>query len=317
MSLVGLGIDVGGTKIKGICMDEEGRVLAEANVATGNGSCEEEVLGNLFTVIDTLLNAGGATSIGIGCAGPVDPILQIAAVAPNIAFLRNYPLGRVVEGRYGIPTRIENDVKVAALGELYFGQGMRVQDFVLVTLGTGIGGTIVHEGKLLRGVGNAAGEIGHLTLERFGPQCGCGKQGCYEALASGTAIRRSFLYALGRGRHSKLSILPSEEIDAVKIAEAAREGDRLAIEVFEVSAFYTGLALSYLVGLLNPQRIIIGGGMSAALDLMWEKIQDTLTLHTMDYPLRQVEVVPSGLGNRAGVLGAAMMSIRTIRPENR
>ncbi|MCX5976498.1 MAG: ROK family protein [Coprothermobacterota bacterium] len=312
MSLLGLGIDIGGTRIKGICMDEEGRVLAEADAATGNGSCEEEVLGNLFTVIDSLLAAGEVASIGIGCAGPVDPILQIAAVSPNIAFPRDYPLGRVVERRYGIPTLIENDVKAAALGELYFGQGLRVRDFVLVTLGTGIGGAIVHEGKLLRGAGNAAGEIGHLTLERFGPQCGCGKQGCYEALASGTAIRRSFLYALGRGRHSKLASLPTEEINAVRIAEAAREGDRLALEVFEVSAFYTGLALSCLVGLLNPQRIILGGGMSAALDLMWEKIQDTLTLHTMDYPLRQVEVLPSDLGNRAGVLGAAMMSIRTI-----
>jgi len=317
MSLLGLGIDVGGTKIKGICMNEAGQVLAQANAATGNGSCEEEVLGNLFSVIDSLLCAGEIASIGIGCAGPVDPVLQIAAIAPNIAFMRNYPLGRVVEARYGLPTRIENDVKVAALGELYFGQGMNVQDFALVTLGTGIGGTIVHEGKLLRGVGNAAGEIGHLTLEPFGPPCGCGKLGCYEALASGTAVRRSFLYALGRGRHSKLASLPSEEIDTVRIAEAAREGDRLAREVFEVSAFYTGLALSYLIVLLNPQRIIIGGGMSAALDLMWEKIQETLALHTMDYSLRQVEVVPSGLGNRAGVLGAAMMSIRTIRPDIR
>jgi glucokinase len=109
-----------------------------------------------------------------------------------------------------------------------------------------------------------------------------------------------------------LAGLPTEEVNAVLIAEAAREGDRLVLEVFEVSAFNTGIALSYLVGLLNPQRIIIGGGMSASLDLMWEKIQDTLILNTMDYPLRQVEALTSGLGNRAGVLGAAMMSIRTM-----
>jgi glucokinase-like ROK family protein len=310
MSIVGLGIDLGGTKIKGIRMEENGQILAEVNAPTGNGESEQEVLGNLFAVIEALWRDDRPAAIGIGCAGPVDFARQVVAISPNISFLHEYPLGAIVQERFGLPTLIENDVKVGALGELYFGEGKGVSDFAFVTMGTGMGGAIVHEGKLLRGVGNAAGEIGHLTLEQFGLECGCGKLGCYEALAAGPAIRRHFLYALRKGRRSCLETLTPEEIDTERIAEAARESDELALEVFRTSAFYTGLALSYLVNLLNPAKIILGGGMAQALDLMWDTILGTLTLHALDYPLRQVEVVRSKLGNEAGVLGAAMMGIR-------
>lgn len=305
-----IGIDLGGTKIQGALLAEDGTILARARELTGNPQSENEVLKNLYHVVGKLLPADEPVILGVGSAGPVDFARQEVISTPNLPFLRNYPLQKALQDQFSLPTWIENDVKVGAIAELQLGAGQGLRDFFFITLGTGIGGAIISDGHLVRGSGYAAGEIGHLTLAPFGPHCGCGKRGCYEALASGPAIGRYVRYALERGRDSELSGLPPEQIEPIQIAAAARHGDRLAMEAFSISAYYTGLALSYVTTLLNPGTIIIGGGLAEALDLMQQTIQETLEMNSFAPALTHLRLVPARLGNQAGMIGAAMLAFQ-------
>jgi len=308
----GIGIDLGGTKIIGILMQEDGEILEKVEEVTGNPFQEEEVIKNLFQVIEGLLEKSPASSIGIGCAGPNDFQNQIVVTSPNLPFIRNYPLKRVVEERFAIPTLVDNDVKTAALGELIFGDGKNLQPFFLITLGTGIGGALVSEGKVFRGVCNTAGEIGHTVFDWTSRErCGCGKYGCLEVLASGTAIRRHVLHGLESGQPSILQGVPQEKINAKLIAEKAREGDGLSREAFLKAAYWIGVAFSHLVQILNPRAIIVGGGMSEAWDLMEKRTLEVLASLTMEFPFQHLRVLPSRLGNMGGAMGAAWMGMET------
>jgi glucokinase len=306
----GIGIDLGGTKILGILMEEGGRILRKVDGNTGDPSSEKEVLRNLFSVIESLLEEGPVSSIGIGCAGPDDFENQVVVTSPNLPFIKNYPLKGVVEERFAIPTLVDNDVKTAALGELIFGEGKDLQPFFLITLGTGIGGALVSEGKVFRGVCNTAGEIGHTVFDWASTErCGCGKYGCLEVLASGTAIRRYVLRGLESGEPSVLQGIPPEKINARLVAEKAREGDELSREAYLKAAYWIGVAFSHLVQILNPRAIIIGGGMSEAWDLMEGKCLEVLASLTMEFPLKHLEIRRSPLGNLAGVIGACWMGM--------
>jgi glucokinase len=305
-----IGIDLGGTKIQGALLAEDGTILARARELTGNPQSENEVLTNLYHIVGKLLPADEPVVLGVGSAGPVDFARQVVISSPNLPFLCNYPLQKALQDQFSLPTWIENDVKVGAIAELQLGAGQGLRDFFFITLGTGIGGAIISDGHLVHGSGYAAGEIGHLALAPFGPRCGCGKRGCYEALASGTAIGRYVRYALERGRDSELSGLPPKQIDPIQIAAAARHGDRLAMEAFSISAYYTGLALSYVTTLLNPGTIIIGGGLAEALDLMQQTIQETIGMNSFAPALTHLRLVPARLGNQAGMIGAAMLAFQ-------
>ena len=305
-----IGIDLGGTKIQGALLAEDGTILARARELTGNPQSEDEVLTNLYHIIGKLLPADEPVVLGVGCAGPVDFAEQVVISSPNLPFQRNYPLQKVLQDQFHLSTWIENDVKVGAIGEWQLGAGQGLRDFFFIALGTGIAGAMISGGHLVRGSGYAAGEIGHLTLAPFGPRCGCGKHGCYEALAGGPAIGRYVRYALERGRDSELSSLPPKQIEPIQIAAAARHGDRLAMEAFTMSAYYTGLALSYVTALLNPGTIIIGGGLAEALDLMQLTIQETLEMNAFAPALKDLRLVPARLGNQAGMIGAAMLAFQ-------
>jgi glucokinase len=305
-----IGIDLGGTKIQGALLAEDGTILSQARALTGNPESESEVLQNLYGVVQKLLPANEAVVLGVGCAGPVDFAGQVVISSPNLPFQHNYPLQLALQDQFHLPTWIENDVKVGAIGEWQWGAGRGLRDFFFIALGTGIAGATISDGRLVRGSGYAAGEIGHLTLAPFGPRCGCGKHGCFEALAGGPAIARYVRYALERGRDSELCGLPPEQIEPIRIAAAARHGDRLAMEAFSMSAHYTGLALSYVTALLNPGTIIIGGGLADALDLMQLTIQETLVMNAFAPALKGVTLVSARLGNQAGMIGAAMLALQ-------
>jgi glucokinase len=310
----GIGVDLGGTKILGIIMREDGEILQRAEGQTGDPSSEKEVLKSLFAVIESLLRQGSASSIGIGCAGPDDFEKQIVVTSPNLPFIKNYPLKKLVEERFGIPTLVDNDVKTAALGELIFGEGKSLQPFFFITLGTGIGGALVSEDRIFRGISNMAGEIGHVVLNLESKErCGCGKYGCFEILASGIAVRRYTLRSLESGACSVLQGTPAEKIDARLIAEKAREGDKIARQAYHQAAYWIGVAFSCLVQLLNPRAIIIGGGMSEAWDLMEDRVLEVLYTLTMEYPLKHLEIRRSLLGNMAGVMGAAFLGLMGIK----
>lgn len=311
MGEVYIGIDLGGTKIKGILMNEDGLIVYQYSTSTGNN------LNNLFEVIENLIQASknmpsNLCGIGVGCAGLIDHENGITVESANLPFLKRFPLRDTIYKFAGIPTTVDNDVKMGAIGELFYGEGKGVKDFVFLTLGTGIGGAIIINGKVYRGITNHSGEIGHLNLQTSGPDCGCGKQGCYESLASGPAILNYVLYGIQMKRDTMIIEKVAGEkrkIDPSLIVEMAEKGDRLCLEALTESAKYTGKIISYLINILNPEKIIIGGGMSEVKNILFPIIRETAQLYSLVVPFENCSIVKSGLGTESGVIGAAKMAL--------
>ncbi|MBT9151105.1 MAG: Glucokinase [candidate division WS2 bacterium] len=311
MGEVCLGIDLGGTKIKGILMKADGLIVYQYSTSTGNN------LDNLFEVIEKLIQESknlslNICSIGVGCAGLIDHKNGITIESANLPFLKRFPLRDTVYKFAGIPTTIDNDVKMGAIGEMFYGEGKGIKDFVFLTLGTGIGGAIIINGKVYRGISNHSGEIGHLNLQTSGPDCGCGKQGCYETLASGPAIVNYVLYGIQMKRDTMILEKVAGNISKINpslIAELAEKGDRLCLEALTESARYTGKVLSYLINILNPEKIIIGGGISEVKNILFPIIRETAQLYSLVVPFENCTIIKSGLGTESGVIGAAQMAL--------
>ncbi|NCQ52966.1 MAG: ROK family protein, partial [Caldiserica bacterium] len=252
------------------------------------------------------------SSIGIGSAGFVDYKRGIVLSSPNIKFLNEFPLAEEIKKLINIETFIDNDVKMGAFAELYVGEGRNVNDFVFITFGTGIGGAIVINKKIVRGFDNLAGEIGHLTLVENGYLCGCGKRGHFETLSSGPAIRRYFLEQVSFGRKTKVLESVNGDlslIDVPLISEFAENGDELSIESLNYAMHYIALVVSYVIDLLNPEKIILGGGLLEGLEPVYQNLLDEINEYALDIPLKSVDIVKSSLGENAISIGAGIFGL--------
>ena len=307
-----IGIDVGGTNVKIALVDDKGSILYSNSVPTRAEMGYEYTVNNIKQAIRDLMSETKVTSIeGIGFdfPGQIDYKNGIVRLAPNIPGWVNIPIAKIIEDEFKIPTRIDNDVHCAALGELNFGAGKGCENFICMTVGTGIGSGIVINGKLVRGASNAAGELGHRKLQMHeGPLCGCGDHGCLEAFASGPSIvAMAEEYILG-GKSTKFRELASGgEITPFIVAEAAKQGDPVARRIFARIGEYIGFGLSSVVNLLNPEKIIIGGGVADAGDILLDPIKETIKKRAMVVAGSAVEIVPAKLGNTAGVIGASLL----------
>ena len=247
--------------------------------------------------------------IGFDFPGQVDYKTGVVKLAPNIPGWVNVPIAQMIEEAFHIPTRIDNDVRCAALGEMNFGAGKGCQNFVCITVGTGIGSGLVVNGQLVRGAANAAGEIGHIKLQmKDGPICGCGDTGCLEAFASGPSIVAMAQDYLKSGKSTKFREMAGDgEITPYIVAKAAEAGDPVAKRIFTIIGEYVGMGLVSVINLLNPEKVIIGGGVAEAGDLLLEPIRKTVMERAMVVARESVEIVPAELGNSAGVIGASML----------
>jgi len=207
-----------------------------------------------------------------------------------------------------LPAFLENDANVAALGEQWRGAGQGSANMVMVTIGTGIGGGIVLDGRLYTGANGAAGELGHAVIEPGGPQCSCGRRGCLETLTSATAMVRMAREAMDRGVKTELS--KEENLEARDIIMAARAGDRLALEIVEKAAYYLGIGLGNIINILNPDTIVIGGGVSRAGELLFEPLCRAARENCLESAGSIVRIVPAQLGNDAGFVGAAKLVLQ-------
>ncbi len=307
-----IGIDVGGTNIKIALVDEGGKIIYSNSVPTYAKMGYEYTVNNIKQSIRDLMKETGETKIeGIGFdfPGQVDYKTGIVKLAPNIPGWVNVPIAQMIEEEFHIPTRIDNDVRCAALGELKFGAGQGCENFVCITVGTGIGSGLVINGKLVRGASNAAGEIGHIKLQiEDGPLCGCGDYGCLEANASGPAIVAMAQDYLKGGKSAKFAEMASDgEITPYIVAKAAEAGDPIAKRIFEIMGYRIGMGLTSVVNLLNPEKIIVGGGVAECGDLLLEPIRQTIKKRAMVVAGSAVQIVPAQLGNSAGVIGASML----------
>lgn len=307
-----IGIDVGGTNVKIALVDDKGSILYSNSVPTRAEMGYEYTVNNIKQAIRDLMSetkVTGIEGIGFDFPGQIDYKNGIVRLAPNIPGWVNIPIAKIIEDEFKIPTRIDNDVHCAALGELNFGAGKGCENFICMTVGTGIGSGIVINGKLVRGASNAAGELGHIKLQMHeGPLCGCGDYGCLEAFASGPSIvAMAEEYILG-GKSTKFRELASGgEITPFIVAEAAKQGDPVARRIFARIGEYIGFGLSSVVNLLNPEKIIIGGGVADAGDILLDPIKETIKKRAMVVAGSAVEIVPAKLGNTAGVIGASLL----------
>ncbi len=308
-----IGIDVGGTNVKIALVDNKGKIIYSNSIPTRAEMGYEYTINNMKESITELIketksDPKNIESIGFGFPGQIDYQKGIVRLAPNIPGWVNVPIAEIMEKEFGIPTRVDNDVRCAALGELNYGAGQGCDNLICITVGTGIGSGLVINGKLVRGASNAAGEIGHIKLDmNGGPLCGCGDRGCLEAFASGPSIVALAEEYIKGGKSTKYRELANPDITPYIVSEAAKQGDPVAKRIFTIVGEYIGIGLASVVNLLNPEKIIIGGGVAAAGDLLLTPIKESLIKRAMPIAGSAVEIVPAQLGNSAGVIGASLL----------
>lgn len=312
-----VGVDLGGTKIYTALAGLEGNILAEARVPTRAREGPGAVLGRIAdTVRQVCGEAGGAAplALGIGSPGPLDPETGVVYRSPNLGW-DGVLLKAGLEEMLGLPVLVDNDANLAAFGEYSFGAGRGSRQMAYVTVSTGIGGGLILDGRIYRGSGGGAGEVGHMVLDPDGPPCGCGRRGCLEALASGTAMaaRARELAAAGRGE----AILKEAGggtggITSAEVARAAAAGDPGALEIIIRAGEYLGMGLANLVNLFNPDRLVLGGGALKAGEAFWAAMERELAARALRPALDQVRVVRAGLGDRSGLMGALALAAGAV-----
>lgn len=253
--------------------------------------------------------------VGLGTPGVVDAEKGIMlSEAVNIPNWKGRNLKKELEQVLGLPTLIDNDANAAGFGEYVFGAGKGSKNLVFVTLGTGVGGAVILNGEIVRGASFVAGELGHISIDPNGPKCGCGNYGCVELFASGPAIAQKAREYVLRGVETKISkIVPPEEITAEHVAKAAQEGDLLAQSILAEAGKILGVALSGIVNLLNPDCIVIGGGVAQAGDWILEPVRWEIKRRALPDATKVLRVVPAALGTNAGILGTAALVFRAVQ----
>jgi len=304
-----VGIDLGGTNVRAGVVTTAGGLIASQEcpieARQGPQAGMEKIAGLITLVAD---EAGGRLqAIGIGSTGPVDRDLGAIQNPYTLPTWENVNIVGLLRERFHVPVIIENDADAAALGESWVGAGRGLPRLCMVTFGTGVGTAFIYDGKIYRGVGGAHCEGGHMILDPSGPECYCGAKGCWESLASGTAIG-AYAREQAASRPTLMTDLAGgdlERIDAATVAEAARRGDPLAAGIVDRAADYIALGLVNLIVLFLPDGIVLTGGVMRSFDLMEARIRSVISRHNIMSPVDKVALRLAALGQRAGMIGAA------------
>jgi glucokinase len=312
-----VGMDMGGTKILAGVVDESGKILGTSKRPTKAHAGPDEVIERMAKTVEEAVKQSGLemkdiAGIGSGAPGPLDPDQGIIWHTPNLPGWESVPLAGRLKERLGVPVFIDNDVNLGTLGEFALGAARGARDAVGIFVGTGIGGGLVLDGQLRQGWRKNAAEVGHMVILAEGPYCGCGKRGCAESVASRTAIERDLRAGLKAGRKSMITDMikntPGERITSGALAEAYIAGDPLVTEVLGRSQYYLGLLISAIINLVDPEVIVMGGGVVEALGERYlEPIRPVAYQHCLNQMnIEDVKIVPAKLGDNAALLGAAV-----------
>ena len=312
-----VGIDLGGTFIKGGVVDAAGRVLHFQSVPTEGEQGRDRVLDNIAALAGTVRDALGLAAdriaaVGIGSPGPLDTRRGFIHDAPNLPGWTNLPLADEVSRRCRYPVFIENDANAAALGESVAGAGKGAHCMIMLTLGTGIGGGIVLDGRVWHGVNDCAGELGHLSIDYRGRPCNCGSIGCVETYASAGNLELRTRERLAAGAASSLA----RHGDALKcehIFAAAAQGDELAAEMLAEALAMLGTAIASLVNIFNPDVVVLFGGMTKAGEQLFAPVREEVRRRAFAPACAVCRIVPAQLGEEAGVIGSAMTAMQRLR----
>jgi len=297
-----IGVDVGGTNIKLGVLDPRGRIKFRSSLETKHYIRNKtRLIEALIDQIKALIKQAGIVKkdilgIGIGLPGLIDPAHGIVNFLPNIPGWKNVPLANIIKRALHIPVIIENDVNLIALAEWKYGNGAGARNMICITLGTGVGGGLILKNQLYRGEGYVAGELGHIPIQENGPPCNCRGWGCLER-----EVGNRYLQA----KAARLFHRPGITLE--ELCSLAQKGDRRALKLWEDTAVHIGNALTGVVNLLNPTRIVIGGGVSNASRFMFKTIERTIKRRAMRVQGQMVKIVKARLGNDAGIIGAEVL----------
>lgn len=302
--------DLGGTKVLAGIVGGENRLRNRIKLRSEGGGGLETILHNLYAAFDQVLDqaADRPAAIALAAAGVIDISRGIITNSPNLMATNGVPVKSLLARRYSLPVVLINDASSAAVAEHRLGAGIGTKNMVFLTVSTGLGGGIIIDGKPYQGADGSAGEFGHTTIDIYGSPDSCGSFGCLEQNASGTAIARNATNLIGKGRQSILADILSgnRSITTEDVAEAARQGDRLAIEVFSEAMRRLGTGIVNIVNVFNPELIVIGGGVSQTGDMLFEPVRQFVTEHAFRLPASRVRIVPAALGDEAGAIGAGL-----------
>lgn len=311
-----IGVDLGGTKISCGLATVAGIVEAKWTVPTEAHLGETVVLDNIINSINKVMELGKVSvdnikAIGVGSPGPLDIENGLIITTPNLPF-KNFNLVEPIKEEFEVPVFLDNDANVAAVGEYMLGAARGLKNMVYVTVSTGVGGGAVLDGKVYRGSTYNALEVGHMTLDPFGPTCGCGNNGCLEALSSGTAIAKKAKEALDS--KVETSLRNYEKVTSYEVFLEAEKGDMVAKEIIDRAMFYLGIGIANMITAFDPEMVVIGGGVSKAGDIVFDKVKEVVNRRTFKTMSENCKIVPAGLGVNAGMLGAVALAI--VESEN-
>lgn len=309
MARLFLGIDIGGTNVKFAWIDSSGRMIHKATMRTQAEAGPEDAFARIVETVRRVMGRDALAGVGIGCAGLIDRGKRRLLASPNLPAWSGAWIGRISDRALGVYTILDNDANAAAYGEFSAGAGRGAKTFIVVTLGTGVGGSIIHEGTIFRGARNYAGEIGHVTINERGPLCKCGNRGCLEAYLGANALVKVAKRRI-KSTRSVLGRLAAEHgsLTPRLIGQAARSGDRIARSVLEDAADHLGTALAGVVNLINPDRIVIAGGVAPAIGLVLPRVRAVVAERAFTTSASCAKIVRGRLGSGAAALGAAWLA---------
>jgi len=313
-----VGIDMGGTRLRALVVSAENEILGMQRAPTNPKQKPDRLVADLAVLVKAAVQSAGLKlsdlrTVSIGVPGAVDPTSGVVHHAPNLGW-KKVALGSKLEALLKVPVFVENDVNIGVMGEYTLGAGRGAQELVGIFVGTGIGGGIITGGRLLQGARGAAGEVGHIVVEMDGPLCGCGNRGCAEALASRTAMERDVRAAIGKGEKSIVLKLMKERgrerMTSNIIQRALKERDPVMEKVMERAQFCLGVLVANVVNTLDPEYVIIGGGIAARLgeDYVTPIRKTAYQYFLRRHDAQRVKIVPGALGDNAGPLGAVVLA---------
>jgi glucokinase len=307
-----LALDIGGTKLAAGVLSPEGEVTAERIAPTGDDPTPEQVIEKLFDLSEEALSSAGLplpalTAVGVSFGGPVDYATGRIITCHHLSGWEGVPLREIVGERTRLPAVVDNDANAAALGETLFGAARGCEHVIYITVSTGIGAGLVLNGQVHRGANSMAGELGHTHLVPYGPRCTCGRMGCLESVAAGWAIAQAAREALAGGVNSALRSIPMAEISAEDVCRMAPR-DALARRIMDTAGGYVGLALARAANVINPEIIVVGGGVAESGEVLMAPLRSAFQRYIMPEVGEGARVVQSGLGSRSGILGAGALA---------
>lgn len=307
-----LACDLGGTNLRMAAIDRRGKILYRTKRNTPKTERAEEILLAIAESANECRKKVEGEVLGVAIAAPatVNAEKGVILKAPNVPALDGFRIVAALEEELSVEAILENDANAAGVGENWVGASKGFENSICVTLGTGVGGGIIIDGKVLHGIDGTAGEIGHIGVEPFGAPCGCGSRGCLEQYSSATAIVRQTQELLAQYPKSALAgVMPLTSKD---VYEAGQKGNELALEVFRRQGFYLGIALASLINVLNPEIIVIGGGAAAGWDLFMPHLLEQVEYRAWREPRIRAKFEKAVLGDDAGIMGAAKLAFDKI-----